>query len=151
MIHLPAELRTTMLAHAYACHPEESCGLLAGDTQGNLTMAIATTNVLRSSTNYTIEPREQFKAMSYAEQRGWEIVGVFHSHPHTRAYPSPTDLRLAPDPTWIYIVIGLERMDDPAIRAFRMTEGQITEQRIEVGASSPTLVPASPQTNGAIR
>lgn len=121
------QIRQAMIAHAYNCHPEEACGLLAGDESGRLRMAYPLTNVLRSSTNYTIEPREHFRAIKHAEGRGWDIVGVFHSHPHTEAYPSPTDIRLAPDPDWLYVLVGLEDFRLPAVRGFRIRDGVVAE------------------------
>jgi [CysO sulfur-carrier protein]-S-L-cysteine hydrolase len=130
VIFIHPQIREAMLAHAESCHPEESCGLLASDTAGTIRMAYPLTNALRSSTNYTIEPREHVKALRHAESRGWEISGVFHSHPHTGASPSPTDIRLAPDPDWLYVVVGMERRDEPVIRAFRIIAGNVQDERV---------------------
>lgn len=130
MTTLPAEILEAMLCHAENCHPEESCGLLASDSDGRLRMAYPLTNTLHSPTNYTIEPREHFKALRHAERQGWEITGVFHSHPHTRAYPSPTDVQLAADPTWLYVVIGMEDRARPVVRGFRITNGLIRDEEL---------------------
>lgn len=130
MTSLHPEIVEAMLAHAENCHPEESCGLLASDAVGRVRMAYPLTNSLRSSTNYTIEPREHFKALRHAERQGWDISGVFHSHPHTQAYPSPTDVQLAADPTWLYIVIGMEDRDHPLVRGFRIVAGAIHEEAL---------------------
>ena len=59
------------------------------------------------------------------------LIGVFHSHTHTEAYPSPTDVAQAPDPTWHYEIVSLRDMA-PAIRSFRIIEGEITEEAVEV-------------------
>ena len=93
-------------------------------------MAYPLTNSLRSSTNYTIEPREHLKALRHAESQGWEISGVFHSHPHTQAFPSPTDVTLACEPDWLYVVIGMQTPDVPEIRAFHITNSQVHEQQL---------------------
>lgn len=127
MITVPRQILEAMLVHAENCHPEESCGLLASEGDV-LRMAYPLTNTLRSSTNYTIEPREHIKAIRHAESRGWEISGVFHSHPHSRAYPSPTDIRLAPDPDWLYVVVGIEDRKDPVVRGFRIKHGRIHDE-----------------------
>lgn len=124
------QIRTAMLVHAENCHPEESCGLLASADDGVIRMAYPLTNVLHSSTNYTIEPREHFKALRHAESRGWDITGVFHSHPHTGALPSPTDVRLAADPDWLYVVIGMEDRERPDIRGFRIVDGDVRHEPI---------------------
>ncbi|MEX1004283.1 MAG: M67 family metallopeptidase [Acidimicrobiia bacterium] len=130
MTALHPEIVEAMLTHAENCHPEESCGLLASDASGRIRMAYPLTNNLRSSTNYTIEPREHFKALRHAERQGWDISGVFHSHPHTRAFPSATDVGLAADPTWLYIVIGMEDREHPDVRAFRIVEGNVHEEAL---------------------
>jgi [CysO sulfur-carrier protein]-S-L-cysteine hydrolase len=130
MIHIDPQIRTAMLVHADNCHPEESCGLLAGEPDGDIRMAYPLTNVLESSTNYTIDPREHLKAIRHAEAQGWDITGVFHSHPHTQAYPSPTDVRLAADPGWLYVIVGMEDRDQPVIRGFRIVDGQIHDQTL---------------------
>ncbi|GIU91211.1 MAG: Mov34/MPN/PAD-1 family protein [Acidimicrobiia bacterium] len=129
-LRLPAQIKQAMLVHAENCYPEEACGLVAGDRRG-LRMAYPLTNVLASPTNYTIDPVEHFRALKHAERQGWELVGVFHSHPHSQAYPSPTDVRLAPDPEWVYFLIGLADRDRPQLRAFRIHDGTITEIDIE--------------------
>lgn len=127
-VQIDSEIRQAMLAHAYNCHPEESCGLLAGDESGAVRMAYPLTNILHSPTNYTIDPTEHFRAIKHADRNGWDIVGVFHSHPHTQAYPSPTDVQLAPDPEWLYVLVGMEDFDRPAVRGFRIRDGVITEE-----------------------
>lgn len=130
MIVVPSQILEAMLVHADNCHPEESCGLLASDEVG-LRMAYPLTNELRSPTNYTIAPREHFRALRHAEANGWQITGTFHSHPHTNAYPSPTDVQLAPDPAWLYVVVGMETRDAPVVRGFRIMDGQIQEETLQ--------------------
>ncbi len=128
---LAAGMREQMIKHAYACHPEESCGLLAGPSDGDVQLVFPTTNILRSSTNYTIDPREHLSAIREADAAEMEIIGVFHSHPHTVGYPSVTDVSLAPDPTWVYLVVGMENYESPSVRGFRIRDGEITEEVLE--------------------
>ena len=61
---------------------------------------------------YTVDPKDHLRADRDAEARGLEIIGVFHSHTHTDAYPSPTDVAQAPDPGWHYVLVSLR--DTPA-------------------------------------
>ncbi len=131
MIILPDQIREAMVAHALACHPEEACGLLAADADGRIVFCYPTTNVLHSSTNYTIDPVEHFRALRHAEARGWELAGAFHSHPHTDAYPSETDVRLAAEPDWVYVLVGLADIGRPQVRAFRITDGRVGEIQID--------------------
>lgn len=60
-----------------------------------------------SPTSYTIPPQQQYEALVDAESRGWELAGVFHSHPTGPATMSETDLARVTDPTWLYVVVSL--------------------------------------------
>lgn len=126
-IHVPEAVRQTMVTHARSCYPEEACGLLAGSADGRLIKAYPLTNVARSQVNYVIDPAEHYRTMRHAESQGWELMGVFHSHTHSPAYPSPTDVALAPEPDWLYVLVGMERMDTLSVRGFRIRGERITE------------------------
>ena len=126
-IRVPEPIHRTMIAHARDCYPEEACGLLAGDPDGRLTKAYPLTNVAHSPVNYVIDPTEHFGALRHAESNGWELVGVFHSHTHSPAYPSPTDVALAVEPDWLYVLVGMERIDTLSVRGFRIRDRQIAE------------------------
>ncbi|MEZ5136976.1 MAG: M67 family metallopeptidase [Acidimicrobiales bacterium] len=82
-----------------------------------------------SSKLYTIEPKDHLRADRDAEDRGVEIIRVVHSHTHTDAYPSPTDVAQAPDPSWHYVIVSL-RDEAPVVRSYRIVDGTITEEPI---------------------
>jgi proteasome lid subunit RPN8/RPN11 len=67
--------------------------------------------------------------MRDAEASGTELVGVWHSHTHTDAYPSDTDVRQAVDPTWVYVVVSLKH-GDPVLRAYRIRDGEVVETQV---------------------
>ncbi len=127
-VRLETDLVAQMIAHAKECHPEEACGLLAGPDPSDIRRVFPTVNVLRSQTNFTIDPTQHLHAIRDADQDGWEIIGVFHSHPHTDAYPSVTDVALAPDPSWLYVIVGMENTDEPTVRAYRIVGEEISEE-----------------------
>ena len=89
--------------------PLEACGLLGGDAAAAPRPRVfyPCENVARSSRVYTVDPKEHLRADRDAEARGLEIIGVVHSHTHTEAYPSPTDVAQAPDPGWHYVIVSL--------------------------------------------
>ena len=123
-----------MIAHARFAFPEEACGLVAADGEGSLRMAYCLTNSEHSSVAYTLEPTEHFRALRHAESNGWHLVGVFHSHTRTAAYPSPTDVARALEPEWLYVLVSLERPEDPEVRGFWIEDGNIVEEPlVEVG------------------
>ncbi len=129
-----------IVGHCYAGLPDEACGLLVGPVTGPLTAREATgvvsevfpaVNADASARTYTVDGRDYLRASRDADARGHEIVGVWHSHTHTDAYPSPTDVRQAVDPMWVYAIVSL-RDEAPMLRAYRIREELITECRVEV-------------------
>lgn len=130
-IRITSGVRQAMVDHGYLCHPEEACGLLSGPSSRDIRQAIPTTNVLHSPTNYTIDPEEHLRAVRSSDEQGWEIVGVFHSHPHSAGYPSVTDVSLAPDPSWLYLLVGMDDYEQPTVRGFRIADRKITEEQLE--------------------
>jgi proteasome lid subunit RPN8/RPN11 len=66
------------------------------------------------------------------EEAGMEVVGIVHSHTHSEAYPSPTDLRLAFYPEAHYLLVSLEDRTDPVLRGFTIHDGEIEEQDVTI-------------------
>ncbi len=122
-----------MVSHCLSGLPDEACGLLGGRSDsGEVEKCYPTRNAAESARVYTVEPRDYLHADMDAERSGLEIVGVFHSHTHTDAYPSPTDIQQAPDPTWHYVLVSL-RQTHPVVRSYRIVDGEVTEESVVVG------------------
>ena len=136
-MEIPRQIRDAMVAHARFCFPEEACGLLAFDDGGRVRMVYALTNTEHSPVAYTVDPSEHLKAMRHAERNGWELAGVFHSHTHSPAYPSPTDVDRAVEPGWVYVLVSLEDDERPEVRAFRIEGGSIVEVPLIYGGEGP--------------
>ena len=120
-----------MIVNCLGAYPNEGCGLLTGDpASGTVTAVHPTANLAASGRVYTVDPREHLLIGRAAEAEGQAIIGVFHSHTHTDAYPSPTDVAQAPDPSWHYVVVSL-RHEEASVRCYRIVDGQISEEAIE--------------------
>ena len=121
-----------MIGHAYDGLPDEACGLLGGHpVMAKVDIFYATTNTAASSRVYTVDAKEALRADRDAEDRGLEIIGVMHSHTHTEAYPSPTDVAQAPDPSWHYVIVSL-KYEAPVLRSYRIVDGEISEEPVVV-------------------
>lgn len=119
-----------MVGHCYDGLPLEACGLLAGRPgHHQADVCYPTGNDEASARLYTVNPRDHLRADRDAESRGMDIIGVFHSHTHTDAYPSPTDVRQAPDPGWHYVLVSL-RDEAPVVRSYRIVDGKIAEESV---------------------
>jgi proteasome lid subunit RPN8/RPN11 len=131
-LELPAHVVEEMVAHCLRALPEEGCGLLGGDAETAVVgKCYPTANVAASAKRYEVDPRDLLRADREAEEGGMSLIGVFHSHTHTDAFPSPTDVAEAPDPSWHYVVVSL-RHEVPALRSYRIVAGEISEEPVLV-------------------
>ena len=92
-----------MLVHTLDGLPLEACGLFAGTVDAGTGEATVhhfypCENEAASSKVYTVPAIALLRSERDAEDRGWQLLGVMHSHTHTDAYPSPTDVRPGPRP-----------------------------------------------------
>ncbi len=121
-LHLPEDVRAAIRSHAETSTPNECCGLLASDSSGRIRFAYPLTNCDPTPISYTIDPDEHFAALRHAETRGWELSGVFHSHPEGPATPSLIDVQRALEPGWVYIIVGNDRLRGFLIRGHEVEE-----------------------------
>jgi [CysO sulfur-carrier protein]-S-L-cysteine hydrolase len=132
MLRLPAQVYTEMVGHCLSGLPDEACGLLGGDlARGAAQTCYPTRNLAASAKLYTVDPKQHLQADRDAEAKGQSIIGVFHSHTHTDAYPSPTDVAQAPDPDWHYVLVSL-RDTHPMVRSYRIVGGRVEEEPVIV-------------------
>jgi [CysO sulfur-carrier protein]-S-L-cysteine hydrolase len=133
MLELPQAIVDDIVALAVQTYPYEACGLLAGPPGGDqVTTFYRCRNAAGSARVYTVDPLDHLRAEREAQGNGDEIVGVVHSHTHTPAYPSPTDVKQAPDRTWHYAIVSLEQDDAPSLRSFRIDGDVVTEEPVTV-------------------
>jgi proteasome lid subunit RPN8/RPN11 len=117
---------------AFREYPLEMCGLIAGEPGTDRAVRFyACHNDAESAKVYTIAPLDFMRAEDDADDHDWEINGVVHSHTHSEPYPSPTDVAQAVDPGWHYVIVSLKR-DAPELRSYRIVEGVIAEEPVEL-------------------
>jgi proteasome lid subunit RPN8/RPN11 len=131
VIQIPQEIRDRMIAQAVRSLPHEACGLLGG-ADGRAERFYPMRNADQSATTYRLDPKEQLEVFDAIEQEGWELFGIFHSHTHTEAYPSETDLRQAFYPEAHYLLVSLADRGDPVLRGFTIREGVVEEQEVRI-------------------
>ncbi len=134
---LPQAIVDDIVEYAVQSYPYEACGLLAGVPGSEVVERFyRCRNAAGSARVYTVDPLDHLRAEREAEAAGHEIIGVVHSHTHTPAYPSPTDVKQAPDRTWHYAIVSLQQDDAPELRSFRIDGDTVTEEPITVTAES---------------
>jgi proteasome lid subunit RPN8/RPN11 len=131
VLTLSATQRASMLATCIRALPDEGCGLLLGTPDGVVADVVSSPNIAASAKVYEIDPKVLLKTFRRADDEGLEVLGVFHSHTRSSAYPSPTDIRQAPDPGWHYVLVSLAASPTD-VRSYSIVEGEVVEEIVQV-------------------
>ena len=131
MLTISAELRSKIMAHVTADHPDEACGVIAGPAGSDRPERfIPMLNAERSPTFYRFDSLEQLRVWREMEDRDEEPVVIYHSHTATEAYPSRTDISYASEPGAHYVLVSTADPDQPQFRSFRILDGAVTEEDV---------------------
>jgi proteasome lid subunit RPN8/RPN11 len=127
---IPAAVRDEMVAHARAGLPNEACGILAG-LDGRVERFFPAEPDEPSPYYYRIESRDQIRIMNEIDAAGLDLLGIYHSHTSSPAYPSRTDAEQAFWPDAVYVIVSLADAD-PVVRGYRMHDMTVTEETLRV-------------------
>ena len=131
MLRIPKGFADAIVEQARAEHPNEACGLLAGNNS-TVTKMYRMTNAERSPVIYRMEPAEQLRVFNDIEAAGLDLVGIYHSHTRSPAYPSATDVSLAYYPEAVYLIVSLANPAEADLRGFQITDGKVAEVPLEI-------------------
>lgn len=120
-----------MLAQLQAAYPLEACGLMAGRDE-TVQRIYPVANRLASSYAFEMEPVEQVQAMLDLEERGLELVAIYHSHPQGPAGPSAIDIARAFYPEAAQLIVSLRDRERPSVRAFSIAGGRVGELSLQI-------------------
>jgi proteasome lid subunit RPN8/RPN11 len=109
--------------------PNECCGLIAAE-DGVPVKVFPMANADASPVTYRLDGKEQLRVFDEMDEQGWELWGIYHSHTHSEAYPSETDIKLAFYPEARYLLLSLQDRAAPVLRSFRITDGEVTEEEL---------------------
>jgi proteasome lid subunit RPN8/RPN11 len=135
-VELSAEMVQALIDHARAEYPNEMCGVIVGDRAaadgGKPLRWEATRNRAASPLRYEIHPDDLLRLTIETEDAGHEFWAIAHSHTHSPARPSPTDVGLAFYPDAIYLLVSLAD-NEPAVATWRIVGGEIHPIELIVG------------------
>jgi proteasome lid subunit RPN8/RPN11 len=114
-----------VIAHAWESQPRECCGVLLG-TAGHVSLAVRAHNLADSPSRFLLDPKDHIEARRTARARGLDVIGFYHSHPHSAPQPSPTDLAEAEYPGCVHLIVGFVG-GVPEVRIFRYANGRAEE------------------------
>jgi proteasome lid subunit RPN8/RPN11 len=111
--------------------PNECCGVIAA-REGSPVRVIPMKNADASPVTYRLDGKEQLQVFDAIEEEGLELWAIYHSHTHSDAYPSETDVRLAFYPDVRYLLLSLADREEPVLRSFFIRDGEVTEEELQV-------------------
>lgn len=123
-----------MIRHAREHLPNEACGLIAGNDRGDervIEKVYYLTNVDASHEHFSLDPREQLRAVKDMRARGLKPAGNWHSHPESPSRPSQEDIRLAYDPKASYLILSLME-HEPVLNSFHVENGESEKELLEI-------------------
>ena len=130
-LEIPEDLLNRLIEHARQEYPLESCGILAGKN-GKITKFNSMQNTQKSSSCYLMAPEEQLRVFREIEEEGLELSAIYHSHPHSPAFPSQRDVDSAFYPDSLILIISLMEDKVPQIGAFQIEKGEILKKAVKV-------------------
>lgn len=130
MIYLKKSDYNKILEHARKELPNEACGLIAGEINGEdktIKKVYLLTNIDHSNEHFSLDPKEQLAAIKDMRTQGFIPLGNWHSHPESPSRPSEEDKRLAYDSKASYMILSLMDNDNPVLNSFKIA-GDISEK-----------------------
>ena len=119
-----------VIAHARETAPAECCGMLLG-ARDVVTGTRRAGNLASDPNRFLIDPKDHIDARREARARGLDVVGFYHSHPHSAPVPSPTDLAEASYPDHLYLIVGLAG-EAPDARLYKFEASGFREEPQEI-------------------
>lgn len=121
-----------LLHHAQTAPEDEVCGLI-GAAAGAAMRVYPVANVASDSHRlFAMDPKGQIDAMRAMREAGETLFAIYHSHPHSPAAPSATDLQQAAYPEALYLIISLDTKGVLEMRGYRLCEGGVADVELEL-------------------
>lgn len=137
MLRIDQAIHDAIVDHARRDHPDEACGVVAGPVGSDTpTRFVPMENAARSTTFYEFDSMDLLKLYRDMDDRDEVPVVVYHSHTATQAYPSRTDVSYASEPDAHYVLVSTKDPDVVEFRSFRIVDGVITEEPVEVTSAA---------------
>jgi proteasome lid subunit RPN8/RPN11 len=135
VLKIEQAIHDAIVAHARRDHPDEACGVVAGpEDSDHPARFVPMLNAARSPTFYEFDSADLLALYKEMAANDEEPVVVYHSHTATEAYPSRTDISYASEPNAHYVLVSTRDDDATEFRSFRIVDGEVTEEPVEVVA-----------------
>ena len=136
MLFMSREDYDKILEHCKEGLPNESCGLIGGVKEADgkhIKKVYLLTNIDASNEHFSMDPKEQLKAIKDMRANGLELLGNFHSHPESPSRPSEEDKRLAYDSKVNYQILSLMDIYHTVLNDFNIDENKnVTKEELVI-------------------
>ena len=149
MLRIQRTLHDAVIAHCQRDYPKEACGILAGHRQprpgqtSDVAQVYPMTNMEQSAIGYSMDPKEQLAVEKQMRMQGQNMLGIYHSHTASEAYPSSVDVSLAISPDVSYVLISLKDQRQPIMKSYRIEGTAIRSEAVEVGGRGFLIEPSA--------
>lgn len=89
--------------HSENQKPNEACAILFGKNS-LVSEVFLTKNIEESPVNFTISNDQLIEAYKIAEEKHLEVIGIFHSHPNSDAFPSNIDIKFMQSNPVVWVI-----------------------------------------------
>ena len=130
-----------IIRHCQKEYPKEACGIFAGtaaqglpgiDQPRTVVAVYPMRNVEDSPIGYSMDAKEQLLVEKRMRQAGQRMIGIYHSHTATAAYPSSVDVSLALSPDLSYVLVSLKDRQKPDVKSYRIDGATIAPEAVEI-------------------
>lgn len=126
-----------IVSHARQDHPDEACGVIAGPIGSDTPQRfIPMVNAARSPNFYEFDSSDLLKLYREMDANGEDPIVIYHSHTHTEAFPSRTDIAYASEPGAHYVLVSTRETGNEEgpyeFRSFRIVDGVVTEEDVQI-------------------
>ena len=134
IIRLDSQLYDELVQYAKDHLPEEACGLIAGEEEGEnkvIKKIYFLENIDHAEDHFTMGPKDQLSAIKDMRTNGYKVLGNWHSHPSSPSRPSVEDIRLAYDKNASYMILSFLTAA-PVINSFHIEEGSFEKEDLRI-------------------
>ena len=131
MLYIDEKYARQIVDHALEEDPNECCGILSGQN-GRVRKLYRMMNVEQSPYRYSMDGREMNTVLRDIDDQDWELQVIYHSHTHSPAEPSKTDIGLATYPDSYYLIVSLLDKANPDLRIFMIVDGEVSEEPVVI-------------------
>lgn len=134
IIRMDSKLYDELVAYAKEHLPEEACGLVAGEINGDeklIKKIYFLENIDHAKDHFTMDPKEQLQAVKDMRANGYVAIGNWHSHPSSPSRPSVEDIKLAYDKNASYMILSFMTAA-PVINAFHIENERYEKEDLRI-------------------